>query len=80
MVKIIDVSNLKHRIKDDDFDDEKYEESIYTNLKANHGKIDNPDPKMDDKDYGDSGSDDDDECDSDSDMEDSSDDEKDKKK
>ena len=39
MVKIIDVSNLKKRIKDSDFDEEQYEASVSQNLKANHGKI-----------------------------------------
>ena len=39
MVKIIDVSTLKKRIKDSDFDEEQYEASISQNLKANHGKV-----------------------------------------
>jgi WD repeat-containing protein 55 len=38
MVKIIDVTTLEQRIRDDDFDEEKYEASVKQNLKANHGK------------------------------------------
>jgi WD40 repeat protein len=39
IVRIIDVSNLENRIKDDTFDEEEYEQSIKPNLKANHGKV-----------------------------------------
>ena len=39
MVKIIDVSTLEKRIKEDDFDEELYEANVSQNLKANHGKI-----------------------------------------
>lgn len=39
MVTIIDVSSLKQKLKDSEFDEEKYEESIQQNNKANHGKL-----------------------------------------
>jgi WD40 repeat protein len=45
MVKIIDVSNLESRHKDKDFDEEGYEASVAQNLKANHGKVENPEPR-----------------------------------
>ena len=39
MVKIIDVSHLEQRIKNSDFDEIEYEESVKANLKENHGKL-----------------------------------------
>ena len=78
MVKIIDVSTLKNRIKDD-FNEEEYEQSIAQNLKQNHGKLpeeERKDTKIDgegEEEDWESGSD------SDSDMDDSSDDDKKKK-
>ena len=38
MVKLIDVSSLEQRIKND-FDVEQYEESVKDNLVQNHGKL-----------------------------------------
>lgn len=35
-IKIIDISTLKHRVKDEDFDQDKYEANLMN--KANHGK------------------------------------------
>ena len=72
MVKIIDVSTLQTRIKDD-FDEEQYEQSIAQNLKANHGKLPPEEKKKTD-----SGNEDNEEnwesdSDDDSDMDDSSD-------
>ena len=45
MVKIIDVTTLEHRVRDDEFDEAGYEASIQKNLKANHGKQENPEGK-----------------------------------
>lgn len=45
IVKIIDISELEKRFKDNDFNEEVYEASIQDKLKANHGKIENPEPK-----------------------------------
>ena len=39
MVKIIDISHLEQRIKNNDFDEALYEESVKANLKQNHGKL-----------------------------------------
>lgn len=75
MVKIIDVSQLATRFKDKDFDEDVYEASIAQNLKANHGKVENPEPRPGNEDEWEEDSDDDD----DSDMDDSSDDDKPKK-
>ena len=72
-VKIIDVTTLEHRVKDDEFDEEVYEASISQNLKPNHGKQDKPERKAGNEEDWES------ENDSDSDMEDSSDDDKPKK-
>ena len=77
MVKIIDVSTLKNRIKAD-FNEEEYEQSVAQNLKENHGKLPEEERKNtadDGEDNWESGSDD-----SDSDMDDSSDDDKKKQK
>lgn len=38
MVKIIDISSLGQRFKDDSFDEVGYEQSIQDRLKSNHGK------------------------------------------
>ena len=39
MIKLTDVSELASRQKDEEFDTEKYEESVKENNKANHGKL-----------------------------------------
>jgi len=78
IVKIIDVSNLESRIKDD-FDEEEYERSVSSKLKANHGKITREESKVDnDKDWEDASGDEDmsDDSDDDSDDSDDSDDNK----
>mgnify|MGYP006113976545 FL=1 len=77
MVKIIDVSSLRTRIKDD-FNEEEYEQSIVQNLKPNHGKVPTEEKKKTDS-CNDNEEDWDDDSDDDSDMEDSSDDETGKK-
>jgi WD40 repeat protein len=73
MVRIIDVSHLASRHKEK-FDDDQYEASIALNLKANHGKVDNPEARkgLDGEEDWDDDSDED--SDEDSGMDDSSDD------
>lgn len=38
IVKLCDITSLETRIRDDDFDEEKYEASVAERLKPNHGK------------------------------------------
>jgi len=79
MVKLLDISSLEHRIRDENFDEEKYEASIRDKLKANHGKLEENTfkPKDGEDDKWESG---DDEDMSDESDDDSSDEEKDGKK
>lgn len=70
MVKIIDVSTLQSRIKDD-FNEEEYEQSIQQNLKGNHGKLPPEEKKTENDDNEENWQSDSDE---DSEMDDSSDD------
>jgi hypothetical protein len=58
MVKIIDVSTLKQRMKAEDFDEEAYEQGL--SLKPNHGKLQEEEskrPKKDDENWSDNDSD-----------------------
>jgi hypothetical protein len=71
MVKLIDVSSLEQRIKND-FDVEQYEDSIKANLVENHGKLNEEERKNTKKEE--DWSDNDDDSDDDSDMSDDSDD------
>jgi len=47
MVKLIDVTNLEQRHKDENFDEEQYEAGVAGKLKANHGKLEMNPEQMD---------------------------------
>lgn len=78
MVKIIDISTLENRIRDETFDEEAYEQSVQSQLKPNHGKLPQEERKQTARNEEDWESDSDD--DSDEDMSDSDDDKKKNKK